>query len=150
MPGCLWGIEEDFSKVFTRIPWLLPCIIFLYFKTETIQIGKLCPKVIKMTRRINRVGKLTGHDIKKNWCIFMDRLNKLNIYKDNISHYPKNDWCQIFSYTCCISRFLAGALRKHFCTFSVPVRRHCSSDCHLGCVWQAQWFTRKWNTFLIV
>lgn len=44
-------------------------------------MGKLCPSIIKMSRRISRVTTITGHGIKKSWCVFMDRLKKLNIYK---------------------------------------------------------------------
>lgn len=140
------------SSSVNRRSWVLPCIRLFCFQAEAKSISKCCSGGIKKTRRISWVYTLTGHGRKKRLRHFLwtEERNQVNICKGNLSHYPRNDCCQIFFCTCYISRFLAGALRKHFCKLCIPIRRHCSSDWHLGCIWQPQWFNRKWNTFLIV
>lgn len=77
----------------------------------------------------------------------LNKYIKENIFQYLQGNFGGDDWCQIFFYTWCVSRVLAGAPSKkqeHICAHSTPsLGDAVSLNCHMGCIPYPRCFTGK-------
>lgn len=68
----------------------------------------------------------------------LNKYIKENIFQYLQGNFGGDDWCQIFFYTWCVSRVLAGApsqKQEHICAHSTPsLGDSVSLNCHMGCI----------------